>query len=494
MNIVNLLSTAIRYYSRKDIQNAIYESSINRECVPKLISNQELIFGKRPNVLNYPSDVIEFVKQRATSFHISEERWSNPMSLSNDLKPKELEKLRTGWDLIIDVDFPVFEGSKIIANEIIKALYEHGIRSISCKFSGNKGFHIGIPFEAMPKRIKNKETRLLFPELPMKILKYINWYIDNKQNNFKTSKKIEEVLTNINYKEKDKLLKKVCLNCNYEFFAEDKKEYIYLCYNCGNQTIKNEKEKVVLCEKCNRVMELVHISEVKCPRCGSKNITTKVDLGLDAILISKRHLFRSPYSLHEKSLLVSLPINPEDVMYFKKEYANPKEVKVKHKFLNKEDVKEDASKLLLQALDFHIEIDKKEDEKRIIIKNTNKINVEYFPPCIKKALNGLEDGRKRFLFIIINFLKKLNWKNEEIISLVKDWNNNKNPEPLRESIVNAQLRYHLKRDEMPPNCDRKDFYADIGICNPDALCKKIKNPVTYAIKKYLALNPKRRKK
>ena len=61
--------------------------------------------------------------------------------------------LRKGWDLVIDIDCPYWPYSKIIADLVVKALRHHHISAISAKFSGNKGFHIGVPFEAFPQKI-----------------------------------------------------------------------------------------------------------------------------------------------------------------------------------------------------------------------------------------------------------------------------------------------------------------------------------------------------
>ena len=46
-----------------------------------------------------------------------------------------------GWDLIIDIDAKNWQISKITAWLIVECLKEFGIKSISIKFSGNKGFH-----------------------------------------------------------------------------------------------------------------------------------------------------------------------------------------------------------------------------------------------------------------------------------------------------------------------------------------------------------------
>src|SRR3990167_4434778 len=89
------------YYSRKDIQKAILESSKNKEVAVKYSSGS---FGKRPDSLNFEQDVFELAKQGATSFHISEEHWRNPLLLKPGMTKLELDKLRVGYDIILDID------------------------------------------------------------------------------------------------------------------------------------------------------------------------------------------------------------------------------------------------------------------------------------------------------------------------------------------------------------------------------------------------------
>src|SRR3989344_8056356 len=139
------MQDTVSFYSRKDVQEAILATATNREVAVKF---GESGFGKRPDTLRYPRDVYELAKQGSTSFHISEEIWSNPRKLDTSLSKADLEKLRVGWDLVLDIDCPVLEYSIIAADVLIKALQHHGISSLSIKFSGNHGFHIGIPFSA----------------------------------------------------------------------------------------------------------------------------------------------------------------------------------------------------------------------------------------------------------------------------------------------------------------------------------------------------------
>ena len=72
------IGTVLRHYKRRDIQNEMLLTALDREIAVRY-GNQG--FGKRPDVLQYPKDIIEFAKQRASSFHDSEERWSNVFRL-----------------------------------------------------------------------------------------------------------------------------------------------------------------------------------------------------------------------------------------------------------------------------------------------------------------------------------------------------------------------------------------------------------------------------
>ena len=52
-----------------------------------------------------------------------------------ELSKKEFDNLRIGWDLLLDVDSPYLEYSKIFARLLIEALKLHGIENIGVKFS-----------------------------------------------------------------------------------------------------------------------------------------------------------------------------------------------------------------------------------------------------------------------------------------------------------------------------------------------------------------------
>jgi hypothetical protein len=119
---------------------------------------------------------------------------------------------------------------------------------------------------------------------------------------------------------------------------------------------------------------------------------------------------------------------------------------------------------------------------------------EYFPPSIQKGLEGLEDGRKRFLFILINFLSTLGWTHAKIEELVWKWNE-KNPEPLKENYIVGQLRYaKVNKERVPPPNYSTGIYKDLQIEDPENITSKYKNPVTYAKVLYNQKNKKKKKR
>lgn len=427
-----LLSKALKLYKRGDIQEEIIANAADREVA---IKYGDKGFGKRPDVLKYPNDILDLAKEGATSFHTSEELWKNPLQLDPMLKRKELEELRAGWDLVLDIDCEVLEYSALAADLLVKAIKYYGIESVSCKFSGNKGFHLGIPFEAFPSSVGKTETRLLFPEGARAIAFYLRDMIKEP-----LSKKILEL---------------------------EKKDFSSIVKKTGKQAkeIKRTEKK------------------------GDYDVV-KLDvesfLNIDTILISSRHLYRMPYSLHEKSLLCSLPLDPDKVLEFNKKMAEPETVKVsKFRFLDKRNIKPgEAKQLLTQAFDFGLKEERGTPKQREVEIPEQAIPEQFFPPCMHNGLKGLRDGRKRFVFIMLNFLTCMGWSHDQIKEVIKKWNE-KNEEPLRETVTVTQLRYHKRkrRKMLPPNCQNLMYYVDIGICKPDNLCRKIKNPVQYSKRK-----------
>jgi hypothetical protein len=400
------------YYSNPDVQKAIFNFSQNREVVPRYFEG----FGKRPDSLQYSGDVLAMVKKGATSFHCSEELWQDPLKLSTDLNEKQLNELRTGWDLLIDIDSKYIDYSKISAELIINLLKFHGVKNVGVKFSGSKGLHLIIPQKSFPKEINGVQTKNMFPEWPRIITSYIT-----------------------------------------------------------------EKIKPQLIKK---------ITELSKPNKYVRDFQAPKEVMPDIILVSPRHLFRMPYSLHEKTSLASVVLEVKDIPNFQMTDADPLKIKIKN-FIP--DVKEgEASELLMQALDWDKETYKEEsissgkkfsDFKPIKIE---KLSEQNFPPCIRKIALGMSDGRKRGLFVLINFFRSLGIERDEIEKRIELWNA-KNEVALKSGYVKSQIEWSFKNKIiLPPNC--KEYYNGLGVCLPDSFCSTIKNPINYTIRKSFIAN------
>ncbi|MBU0980852.1 MAG: hypothetical protein KJ709_08675 [Nanoarchaeota archaeon] len=416
-------SILLRHYKQKPIQEALVEEARDKEIAVKF-SNY---FGKRPDVLRNPADVLELAKKGATSFHASEERWSNPLQLSTEMSKHDMDQLRIGWDLVLDIDCAILDYSKIAAKLVIGALKHHGISSISCKFSGNKGFHIGIPYEAFPKRIGKDDTYLLFPEAARRTAMYLQVMIKPKLGELILE---ADSLTNI--------LKK---------------------------TGKTSKE----------------VQAFKQDSMGTDIPYLDVEpfLNIDTILISSRHLYRMSYSFNEKSGLLSIPIDPKKIDSFTKDMAEgPKEFGGTA-FLGRKASSGEARDLLIAAFDHAPELPEDKAEHKEYELPEQAIPELCFPPCIKHGFKGMQDGKKRFLFALTNFMTCCGWDYDLMEKRIDEWNK-KNPQHLRPVMIKGHLRYHKSRKQkiLPPNC--RSFYQDLRLCHPDNLCERIKNPVSYA--------------
>jgi len=422
------LTEVLEYYSRKDVQDALLEIAKDREVVGVFKNGS---FDTRPNTIIHANDIIAMVKTGVLEFHCSIEKWQNPMAI----KEGNYDEQRRGWDILLDLDCKIFDHGKIAAKVVCNALVKHGIENFSLKYTGGKGFHIGIPWESIPRRIlsiekgkdelQETETVKLYPELARKVCEYIKDYI---REDF-----IRELL---NY-------------CNDDLEA-----------------LADKLEKPVLDLFINDEFDPYKIVDI------------------DPVLISPRHLFRMPYSLNKKTWLVSLPLKLEDLDSFEREQAEPKDIEIKEKFLLSSKTDEVQS-LLSEALDWKIKTEEKTKRKKLFVLD-KAVPKEMFPPCIKRVLEGnLTDGRKRSVFILTNFLKSVKWSWSDIENLIHEWNEKNNP-PLRDSYVRGQLRHSKgKPPVLPPNCNNQAYYVNYGICLPDHVCKSntdkitIKNPANY---------------
>ncbi|MEK6925774.1 MAG: hypothetical protein AABW50_00700 [Nanoarchaeota archaeon] len=474
------------YYSRPEVQKAIFSFSKNRETIPRYFEG----FGKRPDSLEYPGDILELVKKGATSFHCSQEIWKNPLEVETGMKEEKLNSLRHGWDLLIDVDCKWFDYSKLAAESIIKTLKQHDIKNIGLKFSGSKGWHILIPWQAFPEEVAGVKTSDMFPEWPRIISSYIRDYSEkilkkSLPKNFHSEFKGVEIRKGVK-----------CKNCNE--IARKYNQVEFFCNFCksgeANKVDSDKTPQRNYCPNCRREFEIKSMKEVyECSKCSLNSINNKSNfiiqreeidiydlMGLDLILVSPRHLFRAPYSLHEKTALASAVINETELLDFNLKDADPLKVKIRN-FLP--DAKEgEASELLMQALDWSKNIEKPEKKLTSFAPiKIEKFSDSHLPPSIQKILQGIDDGRKRALFILLNLFRSIGMDKEEIEKRIEEWNK-KNKVPLRQGYIQAQFDWSFRnKPVLPPNFD-KDYYKAIGVV-PNEEELRYKNPVAYVVRK-----------
>ena len=424
-----------KHYARPEIIQAMLEASPNKEVVCSFGGTG---YGKRPDILEYENDIQQLVKKGATSFHISEESWRNPLELAPGLDKKKLATMRTGWDLIIDIDSPHWATSKIITHNIVQSLKSFGVKNVSVKFSGNKGFHIGVPEESFANQYRGD-----FPDLPRKIGAL--------------------------------LLERIMQQATNDVLIALKEEF-----GDGYQS------------------KVAEIYEKPPERLWDGNKLNLIEvIEIDTILISPRHLYRMVYSVNEKSGLISIPINPDKVLLFEKHLADiSKNVLSKYTFLDRsQSDPEETKRICVEAIDANFDVHKsiKKEYKETYQKKTQaereyeefkeRIPEEFFPEAIKKMLAGnISDGKKRAVFVLKNFLNCVGWTYDEIQDRLEKWNQT-HPEPLRETILKGQLMYlknQIGQNEktLPPNYQNHNYYSDIIGEMPEY--KKARNPVTLA--------------
>ncbi|MEK6812767.1 MAG: DNA primase small subunit domain-containing protein, partial [Nanoarchaeota archaeon] len=419
----------LKYYNRKDVQKRMVECAQHREIAIRYPDGN---FGKRPNMLQYENEVYDLAKKGAVSFHFSEEYWSDPLQLKPAMNREELNRLRTGFDIIFDIDCKFIEYSKRCAMLIKELLEREGIRHVHTKFTGSTGFHIGITFASLPIVIEGREVKTLFPEMVREAAGYVKE---------KISKDLAAVILDLS-------------------------EWREIADATGKEIGKLKDKE------------------------GRFNPFSVIEI--DSVAISSRHMIRSVYSVNEKSGRISIPVkNP---MQFNLRSALIPNVETSLGFLDTYEEGEAKNFLDNVFMCAYTKQQKKEIKEqagvlksfkmfevpKIAIKDENK-----FPPCIKLLLLGAkEDGRKRAVFILINFFLQLGWNLDDVEKTLMEWNK-KNYEPLREGYIRSQINWFKKQESQArtPSCSNEAYMVGIGICKPDGFCKFIKTPAHYALKR-----------
>ena len=431
---------AKEFYSRKDIQERLLHFSKNREIGVMF----DGYFGKRPDVIENYFDLKTLVNKGVRSFHCSEERWLNPLILGSEKKIQDRDANRLGWDLILDLDGVDFVYSQIVGKILIDYFTSISVYNVSVKFSGNKGFHLAIPFEAFSKYNGLNETRLLFPNVAKKIAMYLMYQLRGE-------------------------ISRTILDLDGGIDGISKKYDI-------------PKEDLVNKDAGSHYFDFMKVIEI------------------DTILITSRHLFRMPYSFNEKSGLVSIPLANNRIMDFSKEEAKPENVDPlkysKFEFLKYDDTYGKDGDILLHLIeqpdddsftgDSGTYIDSGDLEEKIsLIQNRKReslgkmilasggevfeiegtIEMKDFPETIKFALqNNFIDGKKRGLFLLLTYLTSINWTFDQIGDVIKTWNKNQE-EPLKWNYIQAQISWFKAQPGKisPPKFTNDNYFKHIGI-------------------------------
>ena len=501
------------YYMNPDVRAALLSFGREREVVPRYFEG----FGKRPDILQYPSDIRGLVKKGATSFHASLELWKNPLELSSEITAKEMSELRKGWDLLIDIDSPFIDYSKIAALLLLQELERQGVMNYGIKFSGSRGFHIIVSGNAFPRELNGEKMSESFPEWPRAICRYLEFLIREEFNSkIFTERDVKNLETRTN-KKREELVESVCPDCGNSLVKDTL--FLTRCKLCENHGWKKKsilgKKRVLRCDLDNAMLEVIEEKEIfLCPKCKTsnfkletyrrekvekagrelsesytnkmrENIKQKESGGFDLVLVAPRHLFRMPYSLHEKTALASVVLNKEEIDTFNPGDASPLKIKVKEFMPNNKE--EEARMLVSRALEWQRE--RESEEKKFEVLKYGKfkekrefaevdfknVTEEAYPPAIIKLLKGLSDGRKRGLFILLTFLRAIGKSPDEINKDVRKWNE-KNSPPLKEGYLRSQIEWHLRQKKkiLPPNYDNQAYYMDLGLINKK---QEAKNPL-----------------
>jgi len=374
---------------------------------------------------------------------------------------KKAKNILFNYEQLFDSDMSVVEIKEIQKkNKVL--VYDVSVEETEAFFgnyypvllhnSGSKGFHIIIPWKAFPKEINNVQAKNKFPEWPRIITRYI---MD------RTREELTQRINDLRYK---------------DIYGSISK---YIKRDDGSRNVFDITPEIKL--SGSAALKIRYDLE----GIGKDEKSYNKEVIPDLVLVSPRHLFRAPYSLHEKTALASVVLDIEEIQNFDMKDADPMKAKIKNFIPNVEEG--EAKELLVQALDWHKDNNPEEEEKEkrkdgdfktIKISNLSEDNL---PPCIKKILSGLSDGRQRSVFVLISLFRSIGMDRDELEKRIYDWNE-KNTPPLKSGIIKNQLTVAYKgKPLMSPNC--KEYYQGIGVCAPDNFCRLIKNPVNYIVKK-----------
>lgn len=401
---------ALWWYGREDVQGGILRScGEEREVAGRYHSGG---FGKRPDMLMYPADVHVMARGGMTSFHFSVERWNKPTMLRPGMSDAEQATIRTGFDVVVELDpgdIGNFGHCTKAAIVFVNILRESGLGDPRVKFSGNKGWHVPVPWEWFPPTFGGVPTAHLFPKVSRYVL-----------------------------------------------------------------TVLAERARPRLDEAFSRTLPPEEYDAV-----GRDPFrVVEVDMNLS----HRRHLIRAPYSLHEATGLVSVPVPADGILGFQKADARPTTVRVNPSwsFWAVPEAERSLGAGILREAVALMEADK---GARVAYSNkfaAHGLNLgeAFDPPCVRFVLRGMEDGRKRCAFLLMSYWRCLGRPWGEVVAMAQAWNVRNRPS-LKKSELRRMVEYLKENPYTMPNCDHP-IYTAVGVCQKDATCKCVKNPLSYS--------------
>jgi len=410
--------TILRYYSNENVLRQIAAASQGREAVGTYPSGS---YDSRPNVIQYPADVIQLVRKGVSSFHVSAERWSMPMALTNE----NHDVLRTGWDFLIDIDSRLgWEDSRMAAELICDLLEKYGITSYGIKFSGRRGFHIIVPWEAFPPVVDNKFLKGDYPRAPRILANFIREKIKDQLMERLTDKHpLKDLLA---------MLESPPSKLDPYMFLEVEKDW-------GARHLFrapfsfNEKTWLVAVPIERKDIVTFRLEDAK-PENAAKSTV---------------QFIKQPKGHEAETLLLeALDWNAVHGEHERRTEAPKKEFKYEKKI--PEEYFPPCMKLILAGL--------KDGKKRSIFTLINFLRICNWT---------WEEIEAR--------LKEWNEKNTPKL-------------PWTAIIGQVRWSQHQNRKINPANCANSQFYTSFGVCQPDRICMKggdkiaIKNPVVYPLR------------
>ena len=85
-----------------------------------------------------------------------------------------------------------------------------------------------------------------------------------------------------------------------------------LCPSCNAKMITAGERKIDFCKKCKISTVGLEIKKSKMKFKEEHTIKSQED-SVDFVLVASRHLFRAPYSLHEKTAYASIPLTKDEM-------------------------------------------------------------------------------------------------------------------------------------------------------------------------------------